>query len=430
MIAPGEAVTDGQTHRGAWTITALLFVFMLINFADKTVIGLAAIPIMRELSLTPKQFGLVGSSFSFLFSFSAILVGFAANRVATRWVLLVLAVSWAVVQFPMVGTVGIATLVVCRILLGAGEGPAFSVAVHALYKWFPDEQRTLPTAVLTQGAAFGVIVALPALNWIIVHYSWHLAFFALGVVGLLWVVAWLLLGREGPIAAPVVPAAGGAARDHVPYPQLLLNPTFIGCCLAGFGASWALTLGLTWFTPFIITGLGYSQQNAGWISALPWMMGAVVVLATGSISQTLLAHGASPRTARGVLGSAPLVLGGLIILIAPHVADPAWQVALLVIGGGLGGSIYVVCPPIISGITPMAQRAATISIYVAIQSFAGILAPVVTGSVIETAATLLEGYYTGYTITALVQLFGGLAGLLLLRPASPKAVLGQRLQRS
>ena len=205
----------------------------------------------------------------------------------------------------MVGTVGIATLVVCRILLGAGEGPAFSVAVHALYKWFPDEQRTLPTAVLTQGAAFGVIVALPALNWIIVHYSWHLAFFALGVVGLLWAVVWLLLGREGPIAAPVVPAAGGAGRDHVPYPQLLLNPTFIGCCLAGFGASWALTLGLTWFTPFIITGLGYSQQNAGWISALPWMMGAVVVLATGSISQTLLARGASPRTARGVLGSAP-----------------------------------------------------------------------------------------------------------------------------
>ena len=120
----------------------------------------------------------------------------------------------------------------------------------------------------------------------------------------------------------------------------------------------------------------------------------------------------------------------MIILIAPHVADPAWQVALLVIGGGLGGSIYVVCPPIISGITPMAQRAAMISIYVAIQSFAGILAPVVTGSVIEAAATLLEGYYTGYTITALVQLFGGLAGLLLLRPISPKAALGQRLQRS
>ena len=109
--------------------------------------------------------------------------------------ILALALSWALVQFPMVGAVGLATMLACRILLGAGEGPAFSVAVHALYKWFPDEKRTLPTAVLAQGATFGMILALPVLNWIIVNYSWHWAFFALGIAGLLWALVWLLLGR-------------------------------------------------------------------------------------------------------------------------------------------------------------------------------------------------------------------------------------------
>jgi hypothetical protein len=38
---------------------------------------------------------------------------------------------------------------------------------------------------------------VPALNWVIVNYSWHHAFGVLGVVGLLWVVAWLALGKEG-----------------------------------------------------------------------------------------------------------------------------------------------------------------------------------------------------------------------------------------
>jgi ACS family D-galactonate transporter-like MFS transporter len=152
-------VSEERTPKGAWGITGLLFSFMLINFADKTVVGLAAVPIMRDLDLTPRQFGFLGSSFSSLFAVSGILVGFVANRIATRWVLLALAFSWAVVQFPMVGAAGFVTLVACRVLLGAGEGPAFSVAVHALYKWFPDQQRTLPTAVLTQGAAVGVIVA-------------------------------------------------------------------------------------------------------------------------------------------------------------------------------------------------------------------------------------------------------------------------------
>src|ERR1700756_623500 len=210
--------TATATPKGAWKITWLLFLFMLVNFADKIVVGLAGGPIMTELKLQPEQFGFLGSSFFFLFSIAAIVVGFIVNRVAARWVLLVLAVIWALAQFPMVGTVGLTTLLICRIILGAGEGPAFSVAAHAIYKWFPDEKRTLPTAILSQGSAFGVILAVPALNWIIVNHSWHYAFGALGVVGLIWVAAWLALGREGPLEDTQVLAA---TEPKIPYLQLL-----------------------------------------------------------------------------------------------------------------------------------------------------------------------------------------------------------------
>jgi hypothetical protein len=75
-------------QKGAWLVVALLFLFMLINFADKAVIGIAAVPIMQELRLSPRQFGLVGSSFFLLFSGSAIVTGFIVNRVQTRWALL------------------------------------------------------------------------------------------------------------------------------------------------------------------------------------------------------------------------------------------------------------------------------------------------------------------------------------------------------
>src|SRR5689334_9438438 len=256
-------MTAQPTPKGAWKITFLLFLFMLVNFADKIVVGLAGAPIMDELKLSAEQFGFLGSSFFFLFSISAIAVGFIVNRVDTRWVLLVMAVIWSLAQFPMVGTVSFTTLVICRIILGAGEGPAFSVAAHAIYKWFPDEKRTLPTAILSQGSAFGVILAVPALNWIIVNHSWHYAFGALGVVGLMWTVAWLVMGKEGPLVNTV---GAAATEQRVPYFQLLTSRTFIGCCAATFGAYWALSLGLTWFTPFIVRGLGFSQQQAGLIS--------------------------------------------------------------------------------------------------------------------------------------------------------------------
>jgi MFS family permease len=411
------------TPKGAWKITFLLFLFMLVNFADKIVVGLAGVPIMTELKLEPAQFGLLGSSFFFLFSIAAIIVGFIVNRVDTRWVLLALALIWALAQFPMVGTIGFSTLLICRVILGAGEGPAFSVAAHAIYKWFPDEKRTLPTAILSQGSAFGVVLAVPALNWVIVNYSWHYAFGALGVVGLLWAVAWLILGKEGPL---VQTAAMAAEETRIPYFQLLTSRTFVGCCIATFGAYWALSLGLTWFTPFIIKGLGFSQQDAGWISIMPWLFGAVVVILTGWVSQVLMARGFSTRGARGVLGSVPLIIGGLIIATLPHVAPGGMTIALLVVGSGLCGSIYVVCPPMLGEFTPVSQRGAVIAIYGAIYTLAGIVAPSVMGSVIQRASGMFDGYMTGFTINAVVLIVSGLLGLLLLWPNTERARLTGR----
>lgn len=407
-----QPMTQG-TPRGAWKITFLLFLFMLVNFADKIVVGLAGAPIMDELKLTPEQFGFLGSSFFLLFSISAIVVGFIVNRIDTRWVLLVMAVIWSLAQFPMVGTVGFTTLVICRVILGAGEGPAFSVAAHAVYKWFPDEKRTLPTAILSQGSAFGVILAVPALNWIIVNHSWHYAFGALGVVGLMWGVAWFAMGREGPL---VQTAQSAAADQRIPYFQLLTSRTFIGCCAATFGAYWALSLGLTWFTPFIVKGLGFTQKDAGWISVLPWVFGATIVLLTGWISQVMLMRGYTTRGARGVLGSVPLIVGGLILAVLPHVHGAGLQIALLVVGSGLCGSIYVVCPPMLGEFTPVQQRGAVLAIYGAIYTLAGMIAPYVMGAVIQTAAVPLDGYMTGFTINAAVMATSGLLGLLLLWP--------------
>ena len=413
-------MTGQPTPKGAWRVTFLLFLFMVVNFADKIVVNLAGVPIRTDLKLDPEQFGFLGSSFFFLFSISAIVVGFIVNRVATRWVLLVMAIIWSLAQFPMVGTVSFTMLVICRIILGAGEGPAFSVAAHAVYKWFPDEKRTLPTAILSQGSAFGVILAVPALNWLIVNYSWHHAFGALGIVGLMWVVAWFALGKEGPL----VPTAAEAADERrIPYFQLLTTRTFIGCCAATFGAYWALSLGLTWFTSFIIEGLGFTQKEAGLITVLPWVFGAAIVMLAGWISQVMLARGFTTRDARGVLGAAPLIVGGCILAVLPQVSGAGLQVALLVVGSGLCGAIYVMCPPMIGEFTPVSQRGAVIAIYGAIFTLAGILAPLVMGSMIQRAATPIEGYMTGFTINAAIMVASGVLGLLLLWPNTERARL-------
>jgi MFS family permease len=236
----------------------------------------------------------------------------------------------------------------------------------------------------------------------------------------MWAVAWLIFGKEGPL---VQTAAMAANEPRIPYFQLLTSRTFVGCVAATFGAYWALSLGLTWFTPFIVKGLGFSQQQAGFISILPWVFGAVIVLLTGWISQVMLARGFTTRGARGVLGATPLIVGGAILAVLPHVA-PGWpMIALLVVGSGLCGSIYVVCAPMIGEFTPVSQRGAVISIYGAIYTLAGILAPTVMGSVIQHAGSMLDGYMIGFTINAVILVASGLLGLALLWPNTERARL-------
>ena len=72
--------------------------------------------------------------------------------------------------------------------------------------------------------------------------------------------------------------------------------------------------------------------------------------------------------------------------------------------------------------TPVSQRGAVIAIYGAIYTLAGIMAPLVMGSVIQHAATPMEGYMTGFTINAVIH---GRVGI-----ARPAAAVAQHRARA
>jgi ACS family D-galactonate transporter-like MFS transporter len=414
-----QVTTLQRPLKGAWGITALLFLFMLINFADKIVVGLVG-PSLRadpSLSLTAKQFGLLGSSFFFLFAVSAVLVGFLTNRVQAKHTLLAMALVWSVVQFPMLGTVSLE-------VLGAGEGPAAPVATHAVYKWFPDARRGLPTAVISQGSAFGVIAAVPALSWIIEHHGWHWAFGALGIAGLLWSILWFFFGKEGTLVDP--PIAADTGGGHIPYRYLLTCPSIVAACLAGFASYWGLALGLTWFTSYLIDGLGFSPGAGRQLTAIPWVFGACVLLIGGSISQRLKSAGTSSRACRGILACATVVVGGCTLPFVGSMPTPELKLACLVFGSAIGSTIYVVLPMIVSELTPQPQRAAMLAITTSFVTLAGVLSPMIMGSIIEDAATPNAGYEKGYVILGALLLAGGIIGLLFIRPEADRKRLAMR----
>ena len=138
--------TSSDTPRRRVAIVAMLGLFMAVNFADKAIFGLVAVPMMKELGISHKDFGTIAGSFFFLFAISGIAMGFVSNRVPTKILLCILVVIWSLSQIPIAAGAGtIAMLMAARILLGIGEGPAYPLALHACYKWYPDKARTVNT---------------------------------------------------------------------------------------------------------------------------------------------------------------------------------------------------------------------------------------------------------------------------------------------
>ena len=398
--------------RKAWIAVVLVFLFMLINFADKAVIGLASVPIMRDLGLTHRQFGLLGSAFFLLFSVSGVVVGFLANRIGTKVLMLVMGIVWAAALLPMSVAADFRMLLASRVVLGAAEGPAFPVAVHSVYKWFGNQRRALPTSVVASGAAFGTGLVAPLITWIIVHYGWHAAFGTLGGIGLIWACLWLVFAEEGPIDRA---ATDGAAEEHrAPYRRLLLSRTAIGVFAAGFAAYWIIALNIVWLANYLIKAVHMSATQAGWVITLPSLMQMAFAPLCAYLSMVLSRRGFSSRISRGVLGSICVVIAGVALASVPFAGGGALEIALVGVSCSIGSVIFTLGTTLIGEISPASQRGAMLGITNSIHTLAGLCAPFLMGLLVDIDAVPIAGFRTGYVYAgALVAILGALAAVLI-----------------
>ncbi|WP_411734736.1 MFS transporter [Paeniglutamicibacter sp.] len=453
------AVKYGKMNRRAWTVTSLLVIFQVINFADKAVLGLVADSAIKELGLTAGEFGLIGSAFFFLFAIAAIGVGFLAGKVPTRWILLTMGVSWAILQFPMLFGGGAAVLLVTRILLGGAEGPATPISLQHVHGWFPAKERGFPSSIIAIGSTLGPIIAAPILAWIIANpdLGWRWAFGFLGIAGLLWSAVWFLVGRDGPYshtagkqataeAVPVVavvpeakPAAGRPTASIteradllklVPIRKVLGSRMFLAAVLAGAGCFWAQGFLTTWSPKYLGSVVALSPEMIGLVSTFPWVIGALALLVLGFTSRYLMRRGVTVRWALGALFGATLLVSGICFTVLPHLHGYA-AVTALTLGAGLA-MIYPLAPTAIAFCVASKQRAAIMATLTGLASIGGVIAPAMVGSLMdragyvpgpkgvrdsmEMASLLAQGMNSSFSMIGIYLVVVGVICVLLLNP--------------
>ncbi|MYR44790.1 MFS transporter [Streptomyces sp. SID5910] len=413
--ARAAEATDRSSRR-AWTVTVLLVVFMMVNFADKSVLGLAADEIRADLQLSATRFGLANSAFFLLFSLAAIVVGLAADRVSPKLLILVMGLLWSVAQVPAAMGGGLAVLVGSRVVLGAAEGPAFPVAQQATLAWFPDHRRNLPGALITLGVTLGVIVSAPGLSWVVQHHGWRAALWVLAAAGLVWAAAWAVLGADGRHrGADTAAERREPERGPVPYRRIFASRTWIGATLAYFTSYWTVALMLVWLPSYLRNALGYSAHAAGLVVVAPWAFGAVVLLAQAGVTGRLMRRGAGSRRARGWVGGWLLALGAACCLALPLADGTTAKTVLVAVGFGLGGSYAAVAATTVAELAPPSREGGALGTMNAVVTAAGLAAPAVVGALVDARGA--AGYQSAVLLSGLLLAVGAAASFLFVDPA-------------
>ena len=419
----------------AWGISSLLTGLTLINFLDKIALGMVAVPLMAEFKISAFKFGLLAGSFFWIFSIAGVILSFLADRYPARWILLVLVAAWSVLQIPLVFAHGFMIILICRVALGAAEGPSMPVALHALIKWFPNEKRNLPMAILNQGAALGLVVAGLVIPLVSKHFGWRFNFVLLAIVGVLWCLLWLAFGREGSLDAPraVPDKTGGPSMPdmsvpRVPYRKILTVPSVFILFLIGLAAYWNSALFLTWLPAYLQQGLGFDAVTSGRLFAFAALLTAPYNIVLSLLSDRMLARGASSRTARvNFITSAFLIAGMLFIGLTVVDIAPLPKAVLLSVATCLPTICFGFVPAVLAELVPAVQRSSIMGIYLGIATSAGAISPTVMGRLVEHYhGAGAFGYQLGFAIGGGLLIIVALLGIFYLHPERVR----QRLVRT
>ncbi|MCK2241381.1 MULTISPECIES: MFS transporter [unclassified Crossiella] len=418
MTVPDRAGVVAPDPVRAWTVTGMLVIFIVINWADKSILGLAAEPLMAELRISPAELGFIGSSFFFLFSVTGVLVGFLADRVRAQWVLIGLAIAWSLTQLPVLLSATGTSLLISRIALGAAEGPAAAMAAASAFTWFPKEKRALPGAWITAGSSIAKIAVAPVLTFIIVGYGWRAAFVTLILLGVLWSVAWFFLGGDGPLRVE-------GRRKTVPFRRIGLSRTFLGCVLAAFPMYALVSMLLTWLPSYLEKALGFSRVQAGVMFGLPSISSIIVMVGISAFSDRLLSRGASSRLTRGIFSAVGLLVGGGLLTLVPLLDNRYLALTVVVLGYGIGVAVFPLTTAAVSHIAPPGQQASTVGFLVAVYSLAGLLGPWLTGVLVGAAESPVAGFSQAFQLFGGCAVLGGVAAWLLIQPDRDAAAIAR-----
>lgn len=402
-----------------WFVLGLLFFGAVVNFADKSIVGLAAAQIMKELDLSYAEWGLVGSSYYWLYPVTGVIGAAWADKIGAKKILIALMLLWTVLQVGVLAVAVLPLLVLYRIMLGAFEGPYSPIAYSHAHRWFPPKLRGFANSVIVSGGTVGAMIVAPLLVAMITGFGWKVAFASLGIVSLIWAIVFLFT-KETP---PVEYEEAAKKKEKMRLKDVglvLVSPTALFTTLAYFSTYILVVWFSVWLPIYLLESVKMTATQMGFAVMIIGIASTIIYIGVSSLSDYLFKKNQNWRISRVYVVGIAMVVGVLAMFSVVIFQNPIWVIIAMMLAKGLTYAILPIGPTIMINEVPERGGLMT-SILTSSGNLAGIIAPVVTGAIISLAGgNELLGYNLSILVISAVILIFSLLFLLFVKPDRKK----------
>ncbi|MDE2610829.1 MAG: MFS transporter [Burkholderiales bacterium] len=411
-------VAGGVTVSARSRVTFLLCIIYALMYLDRVNLSAAARAIKLEFGLSNAQLGVAFTGFSWAYLLTVLFGGWAARRYGARIVLMGCAVLLGVSTMAMSLAAGAVSLFLIRMLVGAGEGPAFPAATQTMRHWYPAEKFGYIQGITHSASRLGAALAPPLVAWLIVATNWRLSFVVCGAVVLAWSAAWWLQFRDDPECAPGQHKTYAGATPRVPRPTgptplWALTKRMLPVTMVMFAYGWTYWIFVSWLPLYFMNSYHVNLKSSALLSSIPLLTGMVGNTVGGMLSDHLLRRTKNSRAARCSVVAGSLI--GCALALTPLAFKPSLEAAVACLACAMFFLELTIAPMYAVPMDMTREFAGLGSAYIIIGvALAGITSPIVFGWLID-----LTGNWNIPFAAAITILVLGAAAVLLVRPDRP-----------
>lgn len=294
-----------------WWIIGLVCLATIINYIDRSALAIMWPDISKDLDMDKKDYANILNTFLIAYAVGQSLSGKMFDKIGTRMGFVVSITLWGIATSLHAFARGVFSFGFFRVLLGLGEAGNWPGAVKSNAEWFPAKERALAQGIFNSGAALGSIVAPPLIAIVWVAIGWEMTFALLGVLGILWVIPWLIINKSVPskhpwlreeerkyILAGMKKVEESENKKGLGMREILSRRQSWAVLASRFFIEpiWWLFVG--WMPIYLADQYGFNVKEIGFFAWVPYVGAAIGSLAGGYYSGRLLINGASVDKAR------------------------------------------------------------------------------------------------------------------------------------